>query len=228
MDPKIYKPSIYKGAGIYKAGAEGGGGGGGGDLPEGYTPAIYARTNGAAVSLTFTGLQANINDKFVLEVALKLTEQYRSFGFVAYASGSKFAYPYVPSIDLSGSFMPGYHYNTGSTAASQWATYNNNSLIKVTSSKKKCKFDLNGYHEEVNVLGALYDDTILDGITLFKYRLSGQDYNFDGIIYSLKVYDKDNPDKLNADFVPCYDGNNVLGFYEKISGQFQGSANLVE
>lgn len=30
MEPTIYKPSIYKGAGIYKAGAEGGGGGGGG------------------------------------------------------------------------------------------------------------------------------------------------------------------------------------------------------
>ena len=29
MEPTIYKPSIYKGAGIYKAGAEGGGGGGG-------------------------------------------------------------------------------------------------------------------------------------------------------------------------------------------------------
>lgn len=30
MEPKIYKPGIYKGAGIYKIGAEGGGGGGGG------------------------------------------------------------------------------------------------------------------------------------------------------------------------------------------------------
>lgn len=29
MEPTIYKPGIYKGAGIYKAGAEGGGGGGG-------------------------------------------------------------------------------------------------------------------------------------------------------------------------------------------------------
>lgn len=227
MEPTIYKPSIYKGAGIYKTGAEGGGGGGG-DLPEGYTPAIYAKTNGAAVSLTFTGLQANINDKFVLEVALKLTDQYRSFGFVAYASGGKYAYPYVSVVDLSGFFMPGYNYNTGSTITNQWATYNNNDLITVTSSKKNCKFDLNGYHKEVNVPGALYDDTILQKITLFKYTLDGVDYDFAGTIYSLKVYDKDNPDKLNADFVPCSNENNVLGFYEKISGQFQGSANLVE
>lgn len=35
-EPTIYKPSIYKGNGIYKNGA-GGGGGGGGILPEGYT-----------------------------------------------------------------------------------------------------------------------------------------------------------------------------------------------
>ena len=107
MEPTIYKPSIYKGAGIYKIGADGGGGGGG-DLPEGYTPAIYAKTNGTAVSLTFTGLQANINDKFVLEVALKLTDQYRSFGFIAYAGGGKTAYPYVATVDLSGFFMPGW------------------------------------------------------------------------------------------------------------------------
>jgi uncharacterized protein (TIGR02145 family) len=32
MEPTIYKPSIYKGAGIYKTGAEGGGGG----VPDGY------------------------------------------------------------------------------------------------------------------------------------------------------------------------------------------------
>lgn len=32
MEPTIYNPSIYKGAGIYKAGAEGGGGSSGGTL----------------------------------------------------------------------------------------------------------------------------------------------------------------------------------------------------
>ena len=39
MEPMIYKPSIYNGAGIYKAGAEGGGGGGG--LPDGYKQCAY-------------------------------------------------------------------------------------------------------------------------------------------------------------------------------------------
>ena len=226
MKPTIYKPSIYKSAGIYKT--VDGGGGGGGDLPEGYTPALYAKTKGVAVSLGFTGLQANINDKFVLEAALKLTEQYRSFGFYAYAAGDKRLQPYVSSVDISGSFIPGYHYNTGSSTTGQRASYTNNNLIKVTASKKNCKFNLIGYNREVNVPGALCDDTILDGITLFKYKVSGINYDFEGTIYSLKVYDKDDPNKLNADFVPCRDENNVLGFYEKVSGQFQGSADLVE
>lgn len=41
MEPTIYKPSIYKGAGIYKTGAEGGGGGG--YLPEGYKKFSFIR-----------------------------------------------------------------------------------------------------------------------------------------------------------------------------------------
>ena len=46
MEPTIYKPSIYKGAGIYKTGAEGGGGGG--YLPEGYKKITYLETDGTS------------------------------------------------------------------------------------------------------------------------------------------------------------------------------------
>lgn len=47
MEPTIYKPSIYKGAGVYKTGAgAGGGGGGGGDLPEEYQKLLYVYING--------------------------------------------------------------------------------------------------------------------------------------------------------------------------------------
>lgn len=44
MEPTIYKPSIYKGAGIYKIGAEGGGGG----LPDTYGQLLYLRNKGDA------------------------------------------------------------------------------------------------------------------------------------------------------------------------------------
>ena len=47
MEPTIYKPSIYKGAGIYKNG-DNGGGGGGGDLPEEYQKLLYVYINGTA------------------------------------------------------------------------------------------------------------------------------------------------------------------------------------
>lgn len=46
MEPTIYKPSIYKGAGIYKAGAEGGGGGGGNPPPVGWREVTAIRYNG--------------------------------------------------------------------------------------------------------------------------------------------------------------------------------------
>lgn len=47
MEPTIYEPSIYKGAGIYKVGAQGGGGGGG-DLPDEYQKLLYVYINGTA------------------------------------------------------------------------------------------------------------------------------------------------------------------------------------
>ena len=71
MEPTIYKPSIYNGAGIYNNGA--GGGGGGGDLPEGYKRVSYIEnptTNGrAAFLLPFQKKLSDIK-KIVLECSL--------------------------------------------------------------------------------------------------------------------------------------------------------------
>ncbi len=60
MEPRIYKPSIYKGAGVYKTGAGGGGGGGGAvvPIPEEYTEIDYLQIkpiNGYSVKIPFTG-----------------------------------------------------------------------------------------------------------------------------------------------------------------------------
>jgi hypothetical protein len=223
MEPTIYKPSIYKGAGIYKIGAEGGGGGG--DLPEGYTPAIYARANGS-VSLEFTGLNVNYNDKFVIELDLKIVQQ-GSLGFKA-SNNSARLYPDIGVVSDS-SFIPRYSYSTNITSSTNWLDYSNGGLIKITCNKRYCTIDceVSNYHKTIdrNTTAA---DSIIDTIQLFAWSSGGYNYPFNGTIYSMKVYDKDNPDKLNADFVPCSNENNVLGFYEKISGQFQGSANIIE
>lgn len=224
MKPTIYKPSIYKGAGIYKAGAEGGGGGGG-DLPEGYISAIYARSNGS-VTLDFTGLNVNYNDKFIIELDLKTVQQ-GSLGFRA-SNNSLSLYPDIGVIDNL-FFIPRYSYNGGLTASVNWLNYSNGGLIKITCNKRYCVIDCDAsnYHRTID-RNTTAIDSIIDTIKLFAWSSGGYNYPFDGTIYSLKVYDKDNPDKLNADFVPCRNENNVLGFYEKISGQFKGSANLVE
>lgn len=224
MEPMIYKPSIYKGAGIYKTGA-GGGGGGGGDLPEGYTPANYVRSNGS-VGLEFTGLSVNYNDKYVIELELK-TVQTGSLGFVA-SAGSLRLYPDInPTDNLS--FIPRYSYNGNLTASVNWLNYSSGGLIKITCNKRYCiiDHDLSNYHKTIN-RNTTAADSAITSLKLFAWSAGGYNYPFDGTIYSFKIYDKDDPTKLNADFVPCRDSNNVLGFYEKISGQFEGSANLVE
>lgn len=53
MEPTIYKPSIYKGAGIYKAGGESGGGGGSSILPEGVEELESVGVVNANVSVDF-------------------------------------------------------------------------------------------------------------------------------------------------------------------------------
>ena len=76
MEPIIYKPSIYKGAGIYKTGAEGGGGGGGGGfLPDGYKKVSYIQTDGTAncvieLDNTITCGQRQVNLNFMLGPSL--------------------------------------------------------------------------------------------------------------------------------------------------------------
>ena len=66
MEPTIYKPSIYNGAGIYKTGAEGGAEGGG-DLPDEYEERmyIYNTSNGSAmIDLSSLGRKFVFSDKF--------------------------------------------------------------------------------------------------------------------------------------------------------------------
>ena len=223
MESTIYKPSIYKGEGIYKTGA--GGGGGGGDLPEGYTRANYARSNGSA-TLLFTDLNVNYNDKFVIEIDLQTVQQ-GSLGFFVKA-GSLVLYPDVGTTsDLS--FLPRYSYNGNITSGTNWLNYSSGGLIKITCNKRYCIIDndLSNYHKTIN-RNTTAADSIIDMLVLFSWTNAGISKPFNVTIYSFKIYDKDNANKLNADFVPCRDENNVLGFYEKVSGQFKGNANLFE
>jgi hypothetical protein len=216
-------PTVYKGESIYKTGA--GGGGGGGDLPAGYTRANYARSAGS-VSLVFTDLNVNYNDKYVIEIDLQVV-QMGSLGLFARTNAMNL-YADTGSIsDLL--FLPRYSYNNGTLQSANWLDYSRGGLIKVTYNKRYCviDYDQGNYHKTINRNSSAPDD-IIDELKLFSFNIGANVYPFNGSIYSFKIFDKDDANKLNADFVPCYDSNNVLGFYEKISGQFQGDVNLIE
>lgn len=211
-------PTVYNGGTIYNIGA----GGGGGDLPEGYTPALYAKANGN-VSLTFTGLNLNLNDRYFLKCCVDLVENNNGSNAFCIYAGSWKLYPYLAVYsDLS--VVPSCYYGNNASITGDTFSYNNSYLIKISSHKRYCYFDVDAinYHKRAD-RGTDFPDTPASTLQLFNY----QGRIAKGIVYSLKVYDKDNPDKLNADFVPCRNENNVLGFYEKISGQFQGDANLI-
>ena len=51
MEPTIYKPSIYKGAGVYKTGAAGGGGG---QILDGTTPPDNAQGKNGDIYIYYT------------------------------------------------------------------------------------------------------------------------------------------------------------------------------
>ena len=123
------------------------------------------------------------------------------------------------------SVVPSCYYGNNASITGDSFSYTNSYLIKISSHKRYCYFDVDAinYHKRAD-RGTDFPDTPASTLQLFNY----QGKTAKCIIYSLKVYDKDDAYKLNAYFIPCYNENNVLGYYEKISGQFQGSANLVE
>ena len=63
MEPTIYKPSIYKGAGINKAGA--GGGGGGGDISDKEIYSIISRSSFYYIDLNNSFSKTNLSIKVV-------------------------------------------------------------------------------------------------------------------------------------------------------------------
>lgn len=94
MEPTIYKPSIYKGTGIYKNGANGGGGGGGDEMapliistpkssvPIGEIEEGVFTARASNVGLTY-GKEIDISsaDKFVLEISWKIPQLQKYSGY---------------------------------------------------------------------------------------------------------------------------------------------------
>ena len=223
MEPTIYKPSIYKGAGIYKAGAEGGGGGGS-DLPEGYKRALGCKSRGS-IYLEFTGLNVDINDTYKIKFRIALNapsastmaffgasasnKQMNLFGAYYSGSGNQLGYTYYGNSQITGVMMQ----------------YPTEYIIEATAKKRFCTYKSFNYNHTIN-RGGDYEDEKITKLNIFSNEHN--ESLFIGEILEFIIYDKDDANKVNAEFIPAYDENNILGFYEKISGQFKGNANLIE
>lgn len=223
MEPTIYKPSIYKGAGIYKVGAEGGGGGG--DLPEGYKRAIGCTSRGN-IYLKFTGLDIDINDiyKIKFRISLNAPSATSMCFFGAKTSSNKEINTY--GAYYSGSeILAGYTYYGNSQVTGTFIQYPTEYIIEATAKKRLCTYKSVNYNNTIN-RGGDYPDEKISELNIFSSANNGN--LFVGEIDEFIIYDKDDVNKVNAEFIPAFDDNNILGFYEKISGQFKGNANLIE
>lgn len=68
MEPTIYKPSIYKGAGIYKTGTEGGGGGGG--ISDKNVYSVFFANSFNYINLNNSFLKTNLSIKTVFATSI--------------------------------------------------------------------------------------------------------------------------------------------------------------
>lgn len=228
MEPTIYKPSIYKGAGIYKIGGEGGGGGGGGDLPEGYEKRMYINStdNGpCAISFFSFGRIFYFSDKFEFifspgdiitdgtdaDIEVFTRNQniaWRSFSIRNFKNEwmeAKFSSRYDTSVvDLK-------YYDTSKR------NFGMPEIFKIENNADVLKLVVN------NVSYTLYSYSTYGGedpLYYFQLFYSDAQKAPNTKFYSLKIYEG-NTDKLKFNGVPCVRlSDNVPGVFDIVSNQF--------
>lgn len=227
MEPTIYKPSIYKGTGIYKAGTEGGGGSG---VPVEYYELEYfeiKRDNGGAnfvINLpTFNNKDKNIEIIFEIE---KYIENYeRRIFYIGKNNNSE------PGVYLS--------YNLRNLSQQEFYTRNNINnyttiRLYVNLNSYKVKFDIKnssfdietGAGTIVNSSTNYSESSGLNRLFLFTDRVSPGEYNQPfGKFFYMKVEDV-------IELVPVKrKGDNVIGVFDLISNTFYvpnyGGSNII-
>lgn len=210
MEPTIYKPSIYKGSGIYKTGAEGGGGGGG----------IACIRCIKGYEGYYIEIPINCTNRSKFEVGFNLCENWAKDGLGIFAG---LGTTYYPPVFLSDASINSTNYSVSCS----W--FDINSLVNVTNKIYPNSF--NFYHAEItttdtntifkltdlngnviqNSVGHLVRSNDISKISLFTRN--GTKGNIPGFeIYYFKVGDI-------LDLVPD-EQNGVPGFTDKISGNF--------
>lgn len=210
MEPTIYKPSIYKGAGIYKTGAEGGGGG----LPDTYQELLYLRNKANA----WVKIPADIYGWGVEMV----------FALNSYSSGNNI-YEFFSHRGDSNDILS--IINGSNELAINNHTYTTTYTLSYLSNFEQVKIDIkqnnsstitgkiNYGSNEINVNGTSNGRTTGTYITIFRGSDNpfGKSKRLD--IYYLKVYDTNQ--ELCLDLVPAKrTSDSVLGFYDKLTDNF--------
>lgn len=218
MEPTIYKPSIYKGAGIYKTGAEGGGGGGGipPEVPEEYLQG-YAVDNPNGLGDTNGLIEIPVNSVTSADyVEVNLYPIHHNNDGVGVRFREK---------------------NTSSAAFEMYNKYNYDPgvmLSKVEGSAMSPRLWVNNQAQSDSVIFRLNaptasvnngsdikkNGTVLTTIDIDKILLFWSPDRFRGAVGKIEIWDSDHiTNKIML--IPAKEKESGhVGFYDKVSGNF--------
>lgn len=203
MEPSIYKPSIYKGAGIYNSGAEGGGGGD--QPPEGYENLEYVEFTGNFNASPTSENEIEYNDEICGIYSIPYSKVSDYCGFFKTEGTGSFDRSFIFSLNSS-------NWTFGGTNGG-YADYSNGVSyplpFRLEWSNKANELKLNEYSK-----------TITPQTTTAKRRITQlcDNFSFPVYFFSLKVI-KDS-DEIRR-FIPLKRiADNVKGIYEIYSQIF--------
>ena len=207
MEPTIYKPSIYNGAGIYKIGGGGGGGG-----------VACIRCNKNATSSNYISVPIDAKNKgYTYELGVNLSEDTGNNNGSIFEGIGNQNYSEIAMYTTSNGFNVVSKLNMVGDINLSGKKFNYQDVsFYISGNNAICKSkDLQG--NEVSYSGSITVDCYnIHTINLFKVKSR---YNMQGIqIYYLRV--KYNDD-LILDLVPD-EQNSVPGFTDNVSGNFYG------
>ena len=227
MEPTIYKPSISKGAGIYKAGAAGGGGGDSPDIPEEYKEQ-YKQVNYIQSTHYFYAQFNNVDFSNDDIIKLKYGVVYLrdgSVGLISSRTGLNHSGIYVQDIEINNAYHP-----------------NNMMFRYVSSDKNKMVSGLTGVvqNSEIELVvnyPYMTKDGVLVGtlesgatsrtaktICLFRHDSGDKSGTALGIV---EIIDKVTF-KTKYKFIPSKNKNtNQYGWFETINSIWGGNDNLL-
>ena len=215
MEPTIYKPSIYKGTGIYKTGAEGGGGGIPPEVPAEYLQG-YAVDNPNGLGDT-NGLISipvnNITSSDYIEVNLYPIHHNNDGEGVRFLDNTT---------DGAFQFYNKYKYDPGVMLSKVEGTAMSSRLfVNNQSQSDSVIFRLNAPTASVNNgLDIKKDGTVLTTINIVRILIFFSPDRYRGSVGKIEVWDSDHiTNKIML--IPAKEKESGhVGFYDKVSGNF--------